>query len=177
MGLIVFVLLQSSIFTKEYQSGTLILALTKGLKRSNVVFAKTITLIILWSAYYWMCFGITYGYNAYFWDNSVAKHLMFSAVCWWLFGLWVLALMVLFSAMATSNSNVLVGTAGVVAVAYFVGLLPKVEKYMPTRLMDGNSLIYGLEEPKVYMVALMLGMVTGVLCIVLSVPLLNKKRI
>lgn len=177
MGLIVFVLLQSSIFTKEYQSGTLILALTKGLKRSNVVFAKTITLIILWSAYYWMCFGITYGYNAYFWDNSVAKHLMFSAVCWWLFGLWVLALMVLFSAMATSNSNVLVGTAGVVAAAYFVGLLPKVEKYMPTRLMDGNSLIYGLEEPKVYMVALMLGMVTGVLCIVLSVPVLNKKRI
>ena len=40
MALIAFVLLQSSIFTKEYQSGTLILALTKGLERYKVVLAK-----------------------------------------------------------------------------------------------------------------------------------------
>ena len=33
MALIVFVLMQSNIFTKEYQSGTLVLALTKGLHR------------------------------------------------------------------------------------------------------------------------------------------------
>ena len=31
MGLIVFIVLESSIFTKEYESGTLVLALTKGI--------------------------------------------------------------------------------------------------------------------------------------------------
>ena len=37
MALIAFVLLEGSIFTKEYQAGTLILSLTKGLPRKTVV--------------------------------------------------------------------------------------------------------------------------------------------
>ena len=84
LTLVAFVLLESSIFTKEYQTGTLVLSLTKGLERYKVVLSKTSVLAVLWTAGYWLCFGITYGYNAYFWDNAVANHLMFSVVCWWL---------------------------------------------------------------------------------------------
>lgn len=75
MGLIAFVLLESSIFTKEYTSGTLVLSLTKGLERYKVVVSKTVVLAVLWTIGYWICFAITYGYNAYFWDNSVAQNL------------------------------------------------------------------------------------------------------
>ena len=99
MALIVFVLMESSIFTKEYQSGTLVLALTKGLERYKVVVAKSFVLFVMWTVGYWLCFGITYLYNAYFWDNSIAKKLMFSVVCWWIFGLWVISLLVLFSVL------------------------------------------------------------------------------
>ena len=67
MGLIIFILLESSIFTKEYQSGTLVLALTKGLDRYKVVISKASVLLVLWTFFYWICYGITYGYNAYFW--------------------------------------------------------------------------------------------------------------
>ena len=80
MALIAFVLLESSIFTKEYQRGTLILSLTKGLRRYKIVVSKAVVLIVLWTAAYWLCFGITYGYNAYFWDNAVAKNLAFSVL-------------------------------------------------------------------------------------------------
>ena len=177
MGLIIFVLMESSIFTKEYQSGTLVLALTKGLKRKTVVFAKSVILLSLWSLYYWVCFGITYGYNAYFWNNAIAKNLGFSAFCWWIFGLWVMALVVLFSTISRNNSGVLLGTGVVVMVPYFLSLLPKVGKYSPTMLMDGNSLIYGLQEPKAYMTALIITIVTLVAAIVISVPVLNKKKI
>ena len=59
MALIAFVLLESSIFTKEYRSGTLILSLTKGLERYKVVAAKTAVLTLLWSVGYWLCYAIT----------------------------------------------------------------------------------------------------------------------
>ena len=71
MGLIAFILLESSIFTKEYQSGTLVLALTKGLDRHKVVISKAIILTLLWTVCYWFCFTITFGYNTYFWDNII----------------------------------------------------------------------------------------------------------
>ncbi|MBR4933213.1 MAG: ABC transporter permease subunit, partial [Clostridia bacterium] len=75
MALIVFVLIESSIFTKEYSSGTLVLSLTKGLERYKVVLAKATVMYSLWTAFYFICFGITYVYNAYFWDNSIAQSL------------------------------------------------------------------------------------------------------
>lgn len=177
MALIVFVLLQSSIFTKEYQSGTLVLALTKGLHRYKVLFSKAAVLVLLWTVFYWMHFGITYAYNAYFWDNSIAKNLMFSAVCWWVFGLWTLALMVLFSTIANTNTVVLAGTGVVAVVCYVLGLLPKLSEYMPTFLMDGNSLIYGVKDAGDYKTSLIIAVVTGALCFGASVPVLNRKKI
>ena len=177
MALIVFVLMQAGIFTKEYQSGTLILALTKGLKRRTVVFAKSIILSVLWSLYYWLCFGITYGYNAYFWDNSIAKNLGFSAVCWWVFGLWIIVSIVFFSALSKANRGVLLGVGAMVMVPYFLSLIPKLGKYLPTLLMDGNSLIYAAKEPVDYMVALIIVIITGIFGIGISVPILNKKNI
>ena len=177
MALIVFVLMESSVFTKEYQSGTLILALTKGLHRYKVVLSKAMVLVLMWTGFYWMHFGITYLYNELFWDNSVAKNLMFSVICWWLFGLWTIALLVLFSIIANANTGALVGTGAIVMLCYMVGLLPKLSKYMPTFLMDGNSLVYGIVEKEEYMIALGIVVITGLLSLVVSIYLMNRKRI
>ena len=177
MALIAFVLLESSIFTKEYQTGTLVLSLTKGLERYKVVISKTAVLTVLWTIGYWMCYGITYAYNAYYWDNSIAKNLIFSVMCWWLFGLWVIGCMILFSTISGANTGALLGTGGLVLVSSLVGLLPKCSKYLPTFLTDGNSLIYGLTEPKEYMPALIIASVVGVVCFVISIPAFNKKQL
>lgn len=177
MGLLAFVLLESSIFTKEYATGTLVLSLTKGLERYKVVISKTVVLTVLWSLGYWLCFGITYGYNTYFWDNSVAQNLVFSIVCWWLFGVMIVALMVLFSAVAKSNTGVLLGTGGVVLASYLIALLPKCSKYLPTVLADGNSLIYGIKEENAYTAAIIIAVVATVLCLIISIPLFNKKQL
>lgn len=177
MALIVFILMQSNIFIKEYQSGTLVLALTKGLHRYKVIVSKVVVLITMWTVFYWMHFGITYVYNDYFWDNAVAKNLLFSTVCWWIFGLWTIALLVLFSTIASANTGVLVGTGAVVFGLYMLSLLPKLTKYLPTLLMDGNSLIYGAKDMENYTMALIITMAISFVCILVSVPLLNKKRI
>ena len=177
IALIAFVLLQSSIFTKEYGSGTLLLSLTKGLKRCKVVVSKTIVLTLLWTIGYWLCFGITYAYNAYFWDNSVAKNLIFSVICWWLFGIFVISLLVLFSTISNANIGVLLGVGGVVLISYVIGLIPKANQYLPTLLTDGNSLIYGLVETKTYITAIVITVLASFICFIVSVPVFNKKQL
>ena len=177
IALIAFALMESGIFTREYSSGTLVLSLTKGLPRKTVVISKSIILVVLWTIGYWLCFGITYGYNAYFWDNGIAQNLLFSCVCWWLFGLWILALMILFSCLFASGSGVLLGTGGVALGCYLLGLLPKISKYLPAKLADGNSLIYAAAEAKDYSSALI---ITAAMCIIffpVSIAAFNKKRL
>ena len=177
MALIAFVLLQSNIFTKEYQSGTLILALTKGLERYKVVLAKTFVLISTWTAGYLLCYGVTYVYNAYFWDNSIASHLGIAAVYWWLIGIWVVALMMLFSVISSSNSGVLLGTGGVFFMVYLLSLIPKLTEYMPTQLMAGTNLLMKATEPGDYTKSLIVAGVTMMVCLLMSMPLFNKRRL
>ena len=177
MALIVFVLLEGSIFTGEYRSGTLMLSLTKGLHRYKVVVSKTAALILLWSVGYWLCFGITYGYNAYFWDNSVAKSLAFSAVAWWVFGLFTIGLLVLFSALSQGGTGVLLGTGGVVFASYLLSIVPTFNEYLPTRLTDGNSLIYGLETADAYVAPLAITVALALACPMAAIPILNKKQL
>ena len=177
MALIAFVLMEGSIFTREYSSGTLLLSLTKGFARYKVVATKALVLTALWSLGYWLCFGITYGYNAYFWDNSVAQNLLFSVLCWWLFGLWVIALLVLFSSLAKENTGVLLGTGGVVLTCSLFSFIPKVQKFLPTQLTDGNPLIYGAIEMDKYVPALMITGAMTLVCFVASIPIFNKKQL
>ena len=177
MGLIAFVLLESSIFTKEYQSGTLVLSLTKGLKRHNVVIAKTVVLVLLWTVCFWMCFGITYVYNDFYWDNSIADNLMFSSFCWWFFGIWVIMIMVLSSTLAQNGSGVLLGTGGVVFAIYLISMTPKVDKYMETMLTTGYSLTTGASKTSDYTVAVIVTLIVSVVFFVTGIIVFNKKRL
>lgn len=177
MALIAFVLIENSIFTREYQTGTLLLSLTKGLPRYQVVLSKSAVLTILWTAGFWICFAITYGYNAYFWDNSVAQNLMLSVTNWWIFGLWIITLAVLFSTVFSSGSGVLLGTGTAVLASWLLGLLPKLKEYVPTLLTNGNALIYGTADADSCTAALLICAALCILCISISIPIFAKKKL
>ena len=175
IALIAFVLIYSDIFTKEYNSGTLLLILTKGLSRYKVVLAKTMLMLSLWTLGYWICFAVTYGYNAYFWDNSIADNLFFAAAIRWLFGVWIICLIVLFSSLLRNNAGVSLCVGGTAILAYLLSLLPKVQAYTPMMLMDANSLLAGVSETGTYIKAIVITSVLGVACIAASIPVMNKK--
>jgi len=177
MVLIAFVLLYSSSFTKEYESGTLVLMLTRGLARRNVVLAKTTLMEVVWSAGYFLCFGVTYGYNAYYWDNSIAVGLMSAVINWWLFGFFTVALMILFSTLSKSYSGVLFGTGGCILASYLVSMIPKVSDCLPTALMSSGSLLTGAEKAEEYTAAILITASASVLCIALALPIMDRKQI
>ena len=177
IALIAFVLIFSDIFTKEYKSGTLLLILTKGLSRYKVVLAKTLLLLSLWTFGYGICFAITYGYNAYFWDNGIANNLFSSVAMWWLFGIWVICLIVLFSSLLQNNTGVSLCTGGTVLLAYLLSIIPKVKGYSPTMLMNASSLLIGAVGIDAYIKAIIIVAISGVICITVSVPVMNKKQL
>ena len=177
IALIAFVLIFSDIFTKEYKSGTLLLVLTKGLSRYKVVLAKTVLLLSLWTVGYGICFAITYGYNAYFWDNGIANNVFFSVTIWWLFGVWVLCLIVLFSSLMQNGTGVSLCTGGTVLLSYLLSIIPKVKAYSPTVLMDANSLLMGVEKIDAYLRAVLIAASLCIACVVVSIPVINKRQL
>lgn len=176
--LIAFILIESGIFTKEFQSGTLVLALTKGLNRYKVVVSKFFVMTVLWTVTYFATFGITYAYTAYYWDTSGVDNLVASVVFYWLFGMVAVALTVLFSTLSKSNIGVLIGTGGLIFGSYLAGgLVSKIQEYLPTKLMDGTSLISGLSELGDYNTAVLVACAVIIFSFVLSIPLFNKKSL
>ncbi|HPF86761.1 MAG TPA: ABC transporter permease subunit [Candidatus Limiplasma sp.] len=147
IALLIFVLMTSAIFTAEYQKGTLVLVLTKGLKRTKILAAKALTLLVVWTGLYYLCYFITLGYTAFYWDNGIAQHVGLAAGLYLLFGIWVLSVMVLCSAPASANTGVLLGTGGAVLAVYLLGLLPNVAPYLPLYLTQSMSLLTGTLAP------------------------------
>ena len=177
IALIIFALMLSGILTTEYQKGTLVNMLTKGLIRWKVVGAKSIASIGLWTVCYWLCYGITYGYNMYFWDNSIASHVAFAALCVYLLGIWVMLLILLISTLLKSASGVLAVTGVAVIASYVAGMFGKIGEYLPIRLLSAGNLLAGSMSPEDFWKAIAVALASGVAFFILSVACFNRKNI
>ena len=177
IALIIFALMLSGILTTEYQKGTLVNMLTKGLIRWKVVGAKSIASIGLWTVCYWLCYGITYGYNMYFWNNGIASHVAFAAFCVYLLGIWVMLLILLISTLLNTASGVLAVTGVAVIASYVAGMFGKIGEYLPIRLLSAGNLLAGSMSPEDFWKAIAVALASGVVFFVLSVACFNRKNI
>ena len=175
--LIVLLIMFSGIYTAEYSKGTLIPLLTKGLSRSSVVLSKFLVMLCVWSIGIWLCFGITYFYNDFYWDNSVVSEVFFAAFCWWLFGVFMISCIVFFSSFAGSGIQVMLGTGAVYFAMTLIGMYSKAKKYLPVSILDSISLYKGESEPSDYFSALIITVVVSFILIVSALPLTHKRQI
>lgn len=176
MALIIFLLVFSGILTVEYQKSTLIHMVTKGMKRWKIITSKLIPIITLWTVGYWLCYGITWGYTIYFWDNTEISHLIFPAVCFYLLGIWLISLLILVSAVFRSNSSVIAVVFIVFLLLYFIGFWSSGKSYLPVKLLDssellvaGNCLDY-LSSIVVTLICFSVNIIAAILCF-------NKKNL
>lgn len=177
MGLLITVVMFGGFFTSEYSKGTLIPLLAKGLSRSAVVAAKAFTMLLVWSAGYWISYGITYAYSEYYWDNSVVKNGAFAAFGLWLFGVLLLCCIVFFSSFAGSAGQVLLGVGAVYIAMTLAGMIGTVSHYLPSYLLGSGDLLSGKAQPSDFMSALYITAAASVLLLIASVPFTAKRRV
>lgn len=175
--LMVFLVMFGGHLTEEYQKGTLIHVLTKGLKRHTVMLSKMTVAAALWTAGYWLSFAITWGYNAFFWDNSVARNMGFSVFALYLVGLWLISVIYPASGLLKSTPAVILTVGGAYGVSFILGLFPKVREFAPTYLMNSNDLLLGKIGPADCLFALLLTAALLLLNIAVSVLVFNKKQL
>ena len=177
IALIVTLIMFSGIYTTEYTKGTLVLLLTKGLSRSSAVLAKFAAMLITWSVGSLLCFGITYFYSAYYWDNSAVNELFFSAFCWWLFGAFMLCGIVFFSSFAGSGAHVMLGVGGAYVVMTLIGISAKAKEYLPTHLIDSSPLYTGDAVPSDYLASAAVTVLLSVGLVIAALPLTKKRQL
>ena len=176
MALVVMLLLFGGILTNELQKGTLIPVLTKGLSRWKVLLTKGINLIMIWAGGYWLCYGITFFYSDYYWDNSIMSNLFFTAFCYWLFGTMIMALMALFSAMTTSFGGVELWVGVIYFAMTLLGMIPKISSYLPIYLTSTSELLTGGNTGD-YVTAIIITFVITIGAVIAGCMVFNKREI
>lgn len=177
MPILVILLMSSGIMTNEYQSGTLVQVVTKGLSRRKILFSKMVAVYGSWTALFYLYFGITYGYTAYYWGEDKVEYVGFGAFAYWLFGMTMLAFLLLFSTVANNGGQVLLGTLSVIGVAFFANYVPKLQKFLPLRLMDGLQVTVGTMECKDFAAAIIFSGACIVVCGIISLILFDRRRL
>lgn len=177
MPLIVIVVMFSGTLCNELQKGTLINMLTKGLARKHVILAKALCITILWTFCYWLCFGITYAYNAFFWENGIVPHLFISGALIWLLGLWLIASILFISALVPSGTHVLLSIVGMIVLCYVMQMFPAITQYSPMMLLSAGNLLTETMILPDFLSAVYVCCITIVLFLSSSIIMFNQKKL
>ncbi|MGG0655294.1 hypothetical protein [Rummeliibacillus pycnus] len=178
IGLFVVALLFAGTLIHERIEGTLIILLTKRLRRSTVVLAKTIFAMVIWSIMYWLAFAVTYFYTWYYWKADHVEHLVLAVGNLWLFGLLLISVILLGNVLFKSIYANLLWTAFFVVVWFVVSIFPKAADFNILRLAsDSNNLLQGLVETNEYtwIYTITIGLI--VLMVFSAVRVFNKRAI
>lgn len=177
MGLLIFIILTAGIMTNEFQRGTLINMLTKGMSRVKVYLAKGAALLGLWTVCHFGSFGITYVYTAYYWDNSVAKHIWLGAFLIYEAGVLLICFLLMFSAFFSTTTAVLGAVGGVAVFCYLLSIFPKAAKYLPVYLLSSGNLLSGVAEPSDFTPAAVIALAVSAAAFAAGMLAFNKKAV
>lgn len=176
MGSVALLLVFSGVLSMELSRGTLINVLTKGLSRTSVILAKYTMMTLIWTVVYSMSALISYGYTVYLFEDYNVTNTFYALFMFWIFGLFLLALLMLGSVLFSGNYSGLIFTAGIVALLLFVGMIPECSDYSPMTLASANiNILDGTMKVQDTILALVITCAVTFSCILGSVVIFRKK--
>lgn len=178
MGLFVMVILFSNILSTELSKGTLIHMLTKGLSRTALILSKYTGMVLVWTLSIVLCFVLTYGYTVYLFPAGEAKNLLFSVFCLWLFGVFLLAMLMLSATLTKSNYGCMLITGAAVVVSMLLNIIPATHNYNPISLITDNiGLIADTVEVSSLIYVVLIAGVLSLLFVTIAVQVFRKKQL
>ena len=178
MGMLALMITFCGIMANELSRGTLINLLTKGLKRHTVIISKFLSASVQWTASYLLCLAVCYAYTEYFWPESILSNAFLAFFSLWLFGEFLLSLLVFGGVLFGRIVGSLLTCFGVIITLSLINIVPSIQKYNPIALAgDTLNLLNAQKKAADFIPAAIICAVMVVLLTVLSVIVFNKKRI
>ena len=178
IGMFGLAIILSTQMANEFQKGTLINLLSKGLPRYQVVLSKIFYNFILWFLAYYSSFILTYFYTKYFFGISFPiRNILMAALLPFIFGLFLISLEILAGVISGNVIGTLILTTVGIVIQLILSIRDEIVKYMPIALIGKPvNLIKGIGYDDYY-VPIITGSILLILCIVISIAVINKKQI
>ena len=178
IGMFGLAIILSTQMANEFQKGTLINLLSKGLPRYQVVLSKIFYNFILWFIAYFCSFIFTYFYTKYFFGISFPiRNILMAALLPFIFGLFLISLEILSGVISGNVIGTLILTTAGIVIQLILSIRDEIVKYMPIALIGKPvNLIKGIGYDDYY-VPIITGSILLILCIVISIAVINKKQI
>ncbi|ADU26898.1 ABC transporter permease subunit [Ethanoligenens harbinense] len=139
MGLVVLLLIFGTALSQDIARGTLLIPLSKGLSRGAVVLAKYASSLLIWTAGYALSALTCVGYTQYLFSHFGPPHLFFALFCLWLFGAFLLALLLFTGAAAPGSYGGLLFAVAIVGVLLALDAFPKLQAGNPVSLASQSA--------------------------------------
>lgn len=178
IGMFGLAIILSTQMANEFQKGTLINLLSKGVPRYQVVLSKIFYNFILWFIAYFCSFIFTYFYTKYFFGISFPiRNILMAALLPFIFGLFLISLEILSGVISGNVIGTLILTTAGIVIQLILSIRDEIVKYMPIALIGKPvNLIKGIGYDDYY-VPIITGSILFILCILISIAVINKKQI
>lgn len=178
MGTIVLLLIFAESLSQEFSKGTLVLPLSRGLSRISIIAAKFFSSALTWTVGYAAAAATACGYTQYLFGRFNEPRLLFALFCLWLFGIFLLAVLLLFGALIPGTFGGLLLTAALLGVLLIVNIAPKLQKWNPVTLASQNSAaLSNAAAGKDMISAVWVAIAFSAVCLIGALFVFQKKKI
>lgn len=134
IGILLVLIIYSSTLTYEYEKGTLILPITKGLSRWKILISKWLIAIIVFTIGYLLSSGITFIYGLIYFSYEPIEHLILALGLLWLFTVLFITIMLFASVMIKQTSGVFFIMGLFFLAMMLLNVVPRIRAFNPVNL-------------------------------------------
>ena len=123
-------------------------------------------------------FIITWIYTVYLFPEGGTDNLLFAVFCLWLFGSFLLSLLIFSSTITNTNYGSLIIIGLTVVIGMLLNIIPSFQKYNPISLSTKNmELLTSTISPDYLYKAIIVTFILNIVLIILSILAFRKKQI